>query len=293
MRTLMLVLAGLFFAVAARADVVHLKNGKSIEGKVTVQGDKVTVQIPFGSVSFPKSKVLRIERKESSIEVYDKKIVALKKGDVAGRLELAAWCRKQGLRARGDALLRDVLTLDPQNATARKLTGYVKHGGEWITPDEKYRALGMIKFEGQWHKPESVAAVRQSRAAAARAETELKKAELEIQLKVAEIEKLRAERALAEAERKKLEAERARLETERKRMGRLLGRYPHFRVIGGSLYYYPEYPSFKRGIIIIRSHKPSPRKEKEPEEKAEPVPDAKLKSPAGKPKVPDKAAPGA
>ncbi len=291
MRTLMAILAGLFLAAAARADVVHLKNGKSIEGKVTVKGDKVTVEIPFGSVSFPKSKVLRIERKESSIDVYNKKFAALEKLDVAGRLELAAWCRKQGLRGRGDGLLRDVLTLDPENASARKLTGYVKHGGEWVTPDQKYRALGMVKFEGQWHKPESVAAVRKSRAAAARAETELKKAELELKLKIAEIEKLRAERALAEAGRRKLEAERKKLQAERRNMGSLLGRYPHFRVIGGSLYYYPEYPSFKRGIIIIRSRKVSPKKE--PEKKAEPAPGAKTMSPAGDPKVPDKAAPGA
>ncbi len=290
MRRFALILTGLLFAAAARADVVHLKNGKSIEGKVTVEGDKVTVQIPFGSVSFPKSKVLRIERKESSIDVYEQKLAALKKGDAAGRLELAAWCRKQGLRARGETLLREVLEFDPENTAARKLMGYVKHGGEWVTPEEKYRALGMIKFEGQWHKPESVAAVKKARAAAVQAEAERRKTELELKLKIAELEKLNAERARLEAERRKLEAERARLEAERRRMGRVLGRYPQFRVIGGSLYYYPEYPSYKKGIIIIRASKSSPKKE--PEKKTEPVPGAKAPT-SGRPKAVDKAAPGA
>jgi hypothetical protein len=245
--------AALLFALAARADVVYLKNGKSIEGKVTVKGDKVVVEIPHGSVSFPKSKVLRIERKVSAVETYDQKYAALPAKDAPARVKLATWCKRQGMGNRAEALLRDALEIDSDHPEARKLLGYVKHEGRWVTRPEKFRAMGLVEFEGQWHKPESVVSIKKARAESKRAEELRRKAEVELEIRLAELAKVRAERAKLEAERAKLEAERARLEAERRRLIGIFGRYPHFKMIGGSYYYYPDYPACRKGVIIIRA----------------------------------------
>jgi hypothetical protein len=265
MRSSVVLLAGVLACAAARADVVYLKNGKSIEGKVTVDGDRVKVEIPHGTVSFPRAKVLRIEKRESRIEVYDRKYAALTADDSKARLALAEWCVREGMGNRREALLREVLEIDPENAEARKLLGYVKHDGEWVTPAERFRAMGLEEFEGRWHKPESVAAIKAARAEAQKAEEERRKAEVELEIRKAELEKLVAERRRLEAERARIEADRQRLQSERRRMLQLFVRYPHFKVIGNNLYYYPDYPECRRGIIIIRS---TPRKT-EPEKKEE------------------------
>ncbi len=252
----------------ARADVVYLKNGKSIEGKVTVEGDRVKVEIPHGTVSFPRDKVLRIEKRESRLDVYDRKRAALAAGDAKGRLALAEWCLREGMGNRREALLREVLEIDPENAEARKLLGYVKHEGKWVTPAERFRAMGLEEFEGRWHKPESVAAIKAARAEAQKAEEERRKAEVELQIRKAELEKLVAERRRLEAERARIEADRQRLESERRRMLQLFGRYPHFKVIGNNVYYYPDYPECRRGIIIIRTTPKKVEPKKTEEEKA-------------------------
>ena len=267
MRRVWVMLAGLALAAGASADVVYLKNGKSIEGQVVVEGDRVTVKIPYGTVSFPRSKVLRIEKGVSAVGIYEKRRAALPAGDAAARLKLAAWCREERLPNRADGLLREVLAIDPENAEARRLLGYVWHEDRWMKPEEKYRAQGLVEFEKQWHKPESVAEIKRARAAARGAEEQRRKAELELQIRAAELEKLRAERRRLEAERAKIEAERARLETERRRLERTFVRYPHFKMIGGSIYYFPDYPACRKGVIIIRGSSSAKKKtEAEPPE---------------------------
>jgi Tfp pilus assembly protein PilF len=51
-------------SLPARADVVYLRNGGKLEGKVTEQGDKLRIETATGTLSISKEDVLRIERKE-------------------------------------------------------------------------------------------------------------------------------------------------------------------------------------------------------------------------------------
>ncbi len=60
MRLLILLL---LLATPAAGDVVHLRNGGKIEGRVTVHEDKYVIDIGRGTVSVPKDEVLRIEKK--------------------------------------------------------------------------------------------------------------------------------------------------------------------------------------------------------------------------------------
>lgn len=62
--------AGIVVAIqAARADVVYLKNGKKIEGKIVKETDRqVLLELPIGQLGVNRSDIRHIERKEYVIE---------------------------------------------------------------------------------------------------------------------------------------------------------------------------------------------------------------------------------
>lgn len=63
-KTLPLVLALCLLAGSARADVVHLRSGGRIEGKVTDKGDTLEIENANGKITVEKDLVERIEKKE-------------------------------------------------------------------------------------------------------------------------------------------------------------------------------------------------------------------------------------
>ena len=48
---------------AAGADVVHLRNGGKVEGRVKDLGDKLEIETATGVVTLPKDQVERVEKK--------------------------------------------------------------------------------------------------------------------------------------------------------------------------------------------------------------------------------------
>src|SRR6185436_4234836 len=128
MRALFLSLA---FASAALADEVVLKNGSSFSGVVREQGDRVIVEMDYGSMTFKKVDVKFISRNGEDLfsQFTDKAKAAT---DVKSMLELAGWARDRGLAGRAQDLYRKILILDPDQAEARKALGYEKHNGLWL-----------------------------------------------------------------------------------------------------------------------------------------------------------------
>src|SRR5262245_52573463 len=84
-------------SVPAWADEVVLRNGARFEGDVQVSKDTVTVVMDFGSITFKKIDVARIERGPSPILVFDGRLVLVKPDDLEGRYELAMWGFEHGL----------------------------------------------------------------------------------------------------------------------------------------------------------------------------------------------------
>jgi hypothetical protein len=146
MRTLLLSLA---LASAALADEVTLRNGSTFSGIVREQGDRVTIEMDFGSMTFRKVDVRSISRNnEDFLSQFEEKAkTAL---DVKSMLALAAWARDRGLAARASELYRKVLVLDPDQAEARKALGYEKVNGLWLAGDELMTARGFVKVNGRW-----------------------------------------------------------------------------------------------------------------------------------------------
>jgi hypothetical protein len=197
----------LLSAVASvRADQVVLRSGASIEGKALQRGDVVVIQLESGEVSLPADEVLRIESAASSIDTFEARRAKLGPTDVKARLALAEFCRDRDMRSREEQMLREVLAIDPNQATARARLGYVKTERGWMTIADANRARGLLLRDGQWLTPEQALERERLRAQTELAQKEREQAQLELEGKRLE---LAAQRARAEAEAARSRAESA------------------------------------------------------------------------------------
>jgi len=147
---------------AALADVFHLKSGGKIEGVLQGEEDgEYVIKTRVGTQRLAKSDVVRIERKESVRERYERRRGALDEDDVDAVIELAEWCRRERLVGEAEALFERAVELDPTREAAQKALGRVQHRGEWMTPAERdervrreaiadKRASGLVEYEGEW-----------------------------------------------------------------------------------------------------------------------------------------------
>jgi hypothetical protein len=156
MRALLLSLA---MATAAGADEVVLKNGSVFSGVVREQGDKVIVEMDYGTMTFRKVDVRVIQRGEDVLTQFQER--ARTATDVKSLMELASWAKDKGLAGRAAELYRKVIVLDPQQAEARKALGFEKVNGLWLEGDELMTARGFVKIGGRWMTKESADRIRE------------------------------------------------------------------------------------------------------------------------------------
>ncbi len=118
---------------SALADRVTLKDGRILEGKVTQSEGKVFIELPYGVVSYPASDVVSIERMPTPTEVVQWRLAQIDRSDADALVEVAEWARDNDLLQRADELLQEALQLNADHARARKLLGYVRADGAWLT----------------------------------------------------------------------------------------------------------------------------------------------------------------
>lgn len=158
------VLLSLLMASTALADELVLRNGSVFSGVVHEDGDRVTVEMDFGTMTFKKVDVRSISRGVDPLAEFEQKSKAAT--DVRSKLELAAWAREKGLGGRATDLYRKILTLDPEQADARKALGYEKVNGQWFQGDDILVARGYVKVNGRWMLREDAAQARELEAQA-------------------------------------------------------------------------------------------------------------------------------
>ena len=143
-----------FLAGSLEADVVYLKGGGKVVGKVvSTAGGSIRVRTVAGTLGFPASEALRIEYGPTPEEDYAQRAAAVDRKDPAALMALADWCAGQGLSGQQEELLRAVLALEPDHAEARRRLGYVRVGSAWLTRDEAMRAKGLVQYRGRWVTP--------------------------------------------------------------------------------------------------------------------------------------------
>lgn len=140
--TLLLAAAGV-----AHADEVHLQGGSVIEGRATRDGDTVIVRMESGEIRLPADSVQRIDKSEASDAIAQRRRAALAPRDVRGRIELAAYCREHDLRATERALLEEVIAIEPNQAEARRLLGYVRTDQGWVDRSAQQQAARDAEHE--------------------------------------------------------------------------------------------------------------------------------------------------
>ncbi|MBI2568670.1 MAG: hypothetical protein HYV63_16740 [Candidatus Schekmanbacteria bacterium] len=110
----------------ARADVVHLRSGGLVEGRI-VEEDTATVVVEKASgmkMTINRPDIVRIEKKESSLDQYEAQAAdAETKKTVESFLALADWCKQNRMRTQEVAALERALEIDADNIAALQRLG--------------------------------------------------------------------------------------------------------------------------------------------------------------------------
>lgn len=207
----------------ARADVVFLEDGGTIEGVVVEEGDTLVVIRRLGAVRVPRADVLRVEERETAEQELARRTLALQPGDHAAALDLGRFCAAQGFVEEARALAAHVQREAPGfDGLAGLWLALDFHlvDGAWVAPEVYYPANGWEKLAGRWAPPEEVRVVRASRArrdaerALEGARGELARAERGAVGADGGLERARAEATRLEAGAPALEAARGAAEAE-------------------------------------------------------------------------------
>jgi len=210
-RSLLVVIAAVvaLASAGARADIVTLTNDKVLEGKVTDDGETVTIEMSRGTIKVPKSKVKSIVQKDTPQDEYNRRAADIIKNEKAGKLELAAdadawfqlseWAAKNDLtKVRHEALQR-TLELNPDHVGAREASGFVWYDHRWMTQAERYQAMGLVHVDGKWLPPEALQDASRAREEQRARDEREEQAHVDTELKAAQAHKLEAEAQLLQS----------------------------------------------------------------------------------------------
>ena len=144
-----------FFTPAARADIVYLRDGKTIEGKVTLNEDDNTYRIDTtrGSVIKPANDIQRIVKAKLPQEVFTERFASVDRKDLNELASLVTWAREKYLVPQKQKVCGLILKIDPNHEMARRELGYTVFENEWILEKDlrkKQLDLGLVKYKGEW-----------------------------------------------------------------------------------------------------------------------------------------------
>jgi hypothetical protein len=154
-------------ALLAGADILHMKDGRQVEGVVVEETDTVVrLRTRLGVLDFRRADIERIERKKSAIEEFEERWARAESGDDFHALGL--WAEERRMRKEVKKCMRRAVEVDPDHEGAHTWLGHVRHEGEWMTPEERDRRLrdaerarrgaeGLVEYRGRWVTPEEKA----------------------------------------------------------------------------------------------------------------------------------------
>lgn len=147
-------------ALVAHADVIVMKDGRRIEGRVVSEtAATLEVATSLGTLVLQRADVVSIERGKTRRQEYDERRAAAKSADELH--ELGTWAEKQNMRREARECMQRAVELDPQHAAAHRWLGNVEYRGEWMKPEERERRMradreremaeqGLVQHEGRW-----------------------------------------------------------------------------------------------------------------------------------------------
>ena len=149
---LIAIVAMLSGTACALGDVVLLKNGGQVRGRLQTSADAPVVVIETllgGTVAIDQSSIENLEQRSLLVERYESRARAVE-DTVEARWKLAEWCKMNGLPSQREEQLLLLLDLDPDHEDARRILGHVIHRGKWVTRDEWMTDRGYVKHNGKY-----------------------------------------------------------------------------------------------------------------------------------------------
>ncbi|MEW6359977.1 MAG: tetratricopeptide repeat protein [Planctomycetota bacterium] len=140
---------------AACADVVHLKNGDTREGKVVArEGGMVVLQVSSGSLKanlrIPEADVDRVEEKLTPAEAYAERAAQTKTDDPEALYALGVWAEENHLPDKATEAFEQVLKLNPNHAGAANKLDYVRIDGKWMSKSDALTLLEARYKQGEF-----------------------------------------------------------------------------------------------------------------------------------------------
>lgn len=108
------------------ADIVYLKNGRTLEGHVEQLENHVKLSFRSGSIILNKSNILRIEKKDMPELIFAAKLKNIPKNADA-YVAVAKWAYRKNLKQEYVMALRAALQMDPSHSSARQLLRDYEH----------------------------------------------------------------------------------------------------------------------------------------------------------------------
>jgi hypothetical protein len=144
----------------AAAEVFVLSGGGRIEGELLNPDEKprqtyVVKLASGGQMTLQAGQVQQVVSVRPDVAEYEK-VRPNYPDTVEGQWNLAQWCRDHKLPAQRTTHLRRVIELDPDHVEARRLLGYNKIEGQWMTQDEWMIKQGYVKYKNKWMLPQEV-----------------------------------------------------------------------------------------------------------------------------------------
>jgi hypothetical protein len=164
-RRSLILLAALALCATSYGDVLHLKTGGTVEGEIVEEAaDKILIRTKFGVQQIARADIERVEKKETPEQEFERRKTEAA-GNADALMEVYLWAKTNKMNRQATAVLREIIEVDPDNANARKLLGYVQHDGKWVTEKEKTKLegdaqrqenerLGLVEHDGKWMTPE-------------------------------------------------------------------------------------------------------------------------------------------
>ncbi len=149
--------------LAARADEIATADGRKLVGRITAEGDDVTIlTYKEGPIAVPKGDVKASKRDKSLYDDYDAKRREFE--DTAeGHAKLGDWCKSKGLLWQAREEWKTAVKIDPDHGAARKALGDRKVKDVWETFEQQQEAKGLKPFEGRWLKPAEIEQIKFAR----------------------------------------------------------------------------------------------------------------------------------
>lgn len=237
-RSTLFALLTLALAGQARADVITLRDGRTVEGAIVERGSThLVVRHKLGEVAVERAQIVKVVEQDDPWDQLQRLRHELGNGTADERYRVAALARELGLDDEAKRAFLNVLRVDPDHPGARAALGHVRHEGRWLTAEDAARAKGLVQWKGDWVTPEE----RTRREEQARAEADARKKEREA-AQVARAERREAEReADRKARRERIAAYERELAVARARAQAESAYYPANGILStyGGYYGYP------------------------------------------------------